>query len=482
MGDLLTAYVPFVGKNRAEDGSYVVYGKAAGPDLDLEGDVLDPAWLSKAMPAWFGSGANVREMHTMSAAGVGTEIEQLGDDWWVSAKIVDPTAIAKCEAGVYRGFSVGIKGAQVVREKAVAGARRRVVGGWIPEVSLADRPVNPTTLFAMAKAVDVGDSLRVPEGMTIADVYDAEHKLVRVDTEIDVSKAAEIDEDDDVLVVGEISKNADSGAEGEPIDNPPVDGDAPPAVDADLAGFVDRLKAARADAPTIEHVIDRLHAIGTHVETQLVVGDDGKAVHSPAALAAVRDGIAKLMQAELDELMAGEPEIGDLYDLLCTLQYFMAWWCNEARNGEDPDPYSGEDTSLDLEGDVVELATVADLVKAASADDATDDDKNLLTELRSALGVPDAEQLTKAISSAVETAIKPLADDLAQVKSTAAPTGVVTARAAAADLAKAATVDEQAAKAEGLRRAAYATNDPELRRGYLAKAVSIERDLVLARS
>jgi hypothetical protein len=50
-----------------DDGHITVYGKMTGPDLDLDEQRMDPEWLAKAVPEWFESGANVREMHKASA-------------------------------------------------------------------------------------------------------------------------------------------------------------------------------------------------------------------------------------------------------------------------------------------------------------------------------------------------------------------------------------------------------------------------------
>lgn len=127
----------------------MVYGKAAGPDLDLDGQVCDPKWLAEAVPEWMTWG-NVRESHTAIAAGVGKELDQKGDDWWLKALIVDPGTIAKVEQGVLKGMSIGIRGHRTVKDaKAPNG---RIVAGMIPEISLVDRPCNPTAKMAIAKA------------------------------------------------------------------------------------------------------------------------------------------------------------------------------------------------------------------------------------------------------------------------------------------------------------------------------------------
>ena len=40
-----------------EDGTLLVFGKATGPDLDLDSQICDPDWLKSAMPLWFQTGA-----------------------------------------------------------------------------------------------------------------------------------------------------------------------------------------------------------------------------------------------------------------------------------------------------------------------------------------------------------------------------------------------------------------------------------------
>ena len=67
------AYAGDIDKSYDEDGSLIVVGKATGPDLDLDEQVCDPAWLREAMPAWMKFG-NLREMHQPVAAGIGLEL------------------------------------------------------------------------------------------------------------------------------------------------------------------------------------------------------------------------------------------------------------------------------------------------------------------------------------------------------------------------------------------------------------------------
>jgi hypothetical protein len=153
---------------KTEDGTLMVYGKAAGPDLDLDGQRCDPAWLKTAMPAWHVWG-NVREQHANIAAGVGVELTQDGDDWYLKAEIVDAGTIRKVEKRVLKGFSVGIINGRVIKSaKAPNGV---IDDGTVAEVSLVDRPCNPTAMMSIAKSA--GGPTLEPVEVQAEDVPDA---------------------------------------------------------------------------------------------------------------------------------------------------------------------------------------------------------------------------------------------------------------------------------------------------------------------
>ena len=135
------------------DGDLLVYGKATGPDLDLDEQRCDPAWLKSAMPGWAQWG-NIREQHSAIAAGVGVETAQDGDDWYVKSLVVDAGSIQKVKKGVLKGYSIGIKGARIVKDATAPGGR--IVGGDIVEISLVDRPCNPTATMSIAKSAGGG--------------------------------------------------------------------------------------------------------------------------------------------------------------------------------------------------------------------------------------------------------------------------------------------------------------------------------------
>jgi hypothetical protein len=96
-------------------------------------------------------------MHGPSAAGIAKEYESKNDGHYIGVHVVDPLAAKKVETGVYQGFSIGIKSPRVVRDTKAANGR--IVDGQIIEVSLVDRPANPSAKLILAKAVEGETSL-----------------------------------------------------------------------------------------------------------------------------------------------------------------------------------------------------------------------------------------------------------------------------------------------------------------------------------
>ena len=147
-----TSYFSIEKADRNADGTMTVYGKATDDSIDIDQQICDGDWLKRAMPAWFKSGGNIREQHSNIAAGVAKEYEAKADGHYIGVLVVDPVSVKKVDAGVLKGFSVGIKNPRVVRDsKAVNG---RIVDGQIVEVSLVDRPANPNCQLVLAKSVD----------------------------------------------------------------------------------------------------------------------------------------------------------------------------------------------------------------------------------------------------------------------------------------------------------------------------------------
>ena len=155
--DYASGYATIVKYDKNDDGTLMVFGKATDDTLDLDSQICDPTWLDSAMPAWFKSGGNVREMHGPSAAGVAKEYEAKSDGHYIGVLVVDPIAVKKVENRVYQGFSIGIKSPRVVRDSKAANGR--IIDGQIIEVSLVDRPANPSAKLILAKSVEGESSL-----------------------------------------------------------------------------------------------------------------------------------------------------------------------------------------------------------------------------------------------------------------------------------------------------------------------------------
>jgi hypothetical protein len=158
MADVLAyTYAAIEKADKNDDGTLTVYGKATDDSIDIDQQICDDEWLKRAMPDWFTTGGNVREQHSNIAAGVATDYELKSDGHYITALVVDPTSVKKVEAGVLKGFSIGIRGPRVIRDTKAAGGR--IVDGQIIEISLVDRPANPNAKLILAKSVD-GDLVK----------------------------------------------------------------------------------------------------------------------------------------------------------------------------------------------------------------------------------------------------------------------------------------------------------------------------------
>lgn len=150
MSNLTTAFFQIEKADRNADGTMTVYGKATDDSIDIDQQICDGDWLDRAMPHWFKTGGNIREQHSNIAAGVATDYEAKADGHYISALVVDPVSVKKVEAGVLKGFSIGIKNPRVTRDKSAMNGR--IVDGQIVEVSLVDRPANPNCQLMLAKS------------------------------------------------------------------------------------------------------------------------------------------------------------------------------------------------------------------------------------------------------------------------------------------------------------------------------------------
>lgn len=143
--------VPIVKTEKAEDGSLMVYGKATDATLDLDDQIIDPGFARKALKEWFSDWANVRQMHSgaLPPAGIGVELDDREDGQWLTSKVYEPGAVLQVENKGYKAYSVGIARPRIVRDAQAPGGR--IVDGIVVEVSLVDRPANPSCVFALTK-------------------------------------------------------------------------------------------------------------------------------------------------------------------------------------------------------------------------------------------------------------------------------------------------------------------------------------------
>lgn len=378
-----SVFAPLVKIDKNDDGTLTVHGKATGPDLDSDKQICDPGWLTKAVPEWFKTGANVREMHAPRAAGVGKALEQDGESWNLTSLVVDPVSCQKVDAKVLKGYSIGIANARVIKDVAAPGGR--IVGGDIVEISLVDRPANPTCTLALAKMAGA----------------------------------------DEVLVSADIAKD-DSTGDG-------AGGEGDGAGDDDVS----RVASIR------------------QLLTDWLASEAAEAAEGGSI--AVVHYIGWLIQ-DLDFLIE--------VDAMDDAEQAMA--IVNARINPT------EEVEI-----VIELATVASLVKSAKADDATDQDREQLGELRKALGLDALDALAESIKTAVteatteaskpfEERIESLEGELAKVAAGPAPDGPsLVTHADSAEMAKAAFYRQEAKRLEVV--------NPSLAQGYRELAAQHEQ-------
>ena len=526
--DITYAYFGNLTAKRGEDGYIRVKGLATDATLDLDEQICDPEWLKTAMPEWFAIG-NIREMHQSKAIGKAMEMEQSGTGFVVEAKIVDSEAARLVSEGIYTGFSVGIKNARVEKSADAPGGVIR--SGKIVEVSLVDRPANPSCVIELAKSVkgelvkgaamaDIEkDAINTEAEMTEPkgapeEVYDYSHACASCDgtgyksnvpgnlmeTPCEVCggtgkqpegqledmlqnsptipetmenremKAADADETE--VTEPEVEKKDYTQAERELAGDKGEalpDGSYPIKTVGDLKNAIQAIGRAKDRAKTIAHIKTRAQALGR----EDLIPDSFKAVeHDEATLESVRAGIVALIKAELDEMLSGEEdEICDVRELLCALELFLCWWDGEADEGETAEPFMKEETEMSGDDTMayIGLGVSADLIKSASADDATPETKDeLRNEIVKALGLEETITTKAALAEAKEE-INLLKAALDEVREMAVPGGPAI-RATREQTQKSSQVIAAEVEAIRLREMANKMTNPELRNQYLAEA------------
>lgn len=528
-------YAGIVKHERNADGDLVVYGRATGPDLDLDQQVCDPQWLKEAMPTWLRTGGNVREQHSSIAAGVGQELTETVDGGWdLKALIVDPVSARKIERGVLKGYSIGIRNPVVVKDAAARGGR--ICGGSVVEVSVVDRPANPTCTLTLAKSAKPGMTVKPGD-------LDSDRMLVKVEELHEAPgallKVVEAPTDRDQTnpqaahpatvptatappgTAAVVVKRDYTGDERDVMAASGValpDGSYPIRTVADLRNAIQAIGRAKDPEAAKAHIRRRARALGkqnlipdswkTATPDMGKAAPDGMWVHDPAQLAQIRDALVSVMKAELDELADGDHELCDVSELLTSLSLFLAWWDHEAAAGETTSPYSGDDNpdggplmavNLSAQPDTTkstnpepEKATapaappsVSDQIEqalskalapvlAALTPKAAEQPETPAADAEKAAAAETTPDLAEQIEAAVAKAVAPIEAQVAKAMAQPAPGGPVLTRTHE-DTQKAAAREELLAKAADYERLALEVHDPVARDGYLAKARDLRK-------
>jgi len=145
----------------------IVEGYVSSGDVDLGGQIVDQDWLKAQLPPWVTDWGGIREQHNpMRAIGKAQSVDITTlPGPYLTAKIVDDAAWEKIEAGVYKGFSVGIKNPVIVKD-AVA-PNGRIVDGTLIEISTVDRPAADAAKFVLLKSATPGEWKDMQTGVVL---------------------------------------------------------------------------------------------------------------------------------------------------------------------------------------------------------------------------------------------------------------------------------------------------------------------------
>ncbi len=151
--EILYASFPIEKTETTDDGDLIVYGKASDGGLDSDQQIVDPAWMAKAVQEWLSTGANLRVQHSAQRdpAGIGLEASTDGSgNTYVKGLVIEPVAQKLVSKGALRAYSVGIARPTIVRDGTAPGGR--ITGGELVEISLVDRPANKRCGIQLVKS------------------------------------------------------------------------------------------------------------------------------------------------------------------------------------------------------------------------------------------------------------------------------------------------------------------------------------------
>lgn len=322
--DLATVFAPITKMAPQPDGSLLVHGKATGSDLDLDQQRCDASWLARAVPEWFKIG-NIREQHDAHrAVGKATEHDVRDDGHYITAKIVDPVAIAKAQAGIFTGFSIGIKSPRI--SKSADAPNGLITDGRIVEVSIVDSPCLASATLTLMKAATPGMEINAAD-------FDEDRGVVRCEELVE--KAAEPEEPSVPTLAETLAPEAleKLAAAAEPAELPEAAADVEPAEKAADAETVDA-PVAPAEAPSFD--VDAAKALvaaslakaeGDDMATFAPVSDEDLATTALSI-------IARLIQSEAGNMVANPGEDDDIRCLLSAVAS-LRWYVRRERQEGD---------------------------------------------------------------------------------------------------------------------------------------------------
>jgi len=526
--DMTSVFAPIMKSAEQDDGTLLVYGKATDDSLDLDGQRCDKSWLSEAVPAWFGTGTgvggNIRAQHRAdSAIGKAIEHEEAEDGHYITARIVDRDAIAKTKAGVFTGFSIGIKSPRIV--KSPSAPNGVINSGMINEISLVDRPANGNCTLMLTKAAKPGMELNAADydeatGLVkceeLVETPDATDKAVDVEQPADAGLTASLA---DRLPPEQVEKLAAVAEPATVVEEPaPAEDPTEKSVDVDAETPADVAKALVADAITKADSDDMdggfagpddetLGAFAISVIARLIQSEAGGMVSNPnedddircllSAVASLRWYLRRERQegdiggmsdaapyayeaaATADEKPA-EPVVEKTAEPTAVAAGVSVGTITERIvNTVDTAPVTADDITKTTDADTVKAAVVEDeenpadaLVKALSA--ALEKSDNPLRKSFEAIVKASTDTIVESAEATAE-AVSDLAARLVKVENMAVPGGPALRRT---------EVERTSARRNDLVRevARYKaleldTHDQMLRKGYAATAAQLEAEL-----
>lgn len=195
--DTTAVFAPITKSYEQDDGSIMVEGIITDSSLDLDQQRCDPEWLKKAVPQWFSVG-NLREQHdSHRAVGKAVEHQDLGDDGhFIRGRVVDSEAVKKVKAGVFTGFSIGIKGPRITKSADAPGGV--IADGRIVEVSLVDVPCNGNATLTVCKSAKPGMNIKAAD-------FDSDRMLVRVEELTEKAAEPEVEKEMTVSIAEQLA-------------------------------------------------------------------------------------------------------------------------------------------------------------------------------------------------------------------------------------------------------------------------------------